>query len=368
MAPFGPSGKGPVEDLCRSAPTGSTPAAAVAKVVFLSEALRSSLVAVLVTGGAGYIGAHVVRLLSEAGVRTSVVDDLSTGDSARVAGVPLHRLDLADPASTPSIARILADGGFDTVVHFAAKKSVPESVQRPAFYYRQNVGGLANLLEAMAEASVSRLVFSSSAAVYGDVDTSPVGEDSPARPVNPYGETKLAGEWLAASAAVASGTRVASLRYFNVAGAGWPELGDPAIANLVTLVLDRIERGDAPVVFGADYPTVDGSCVRDFVHVLDLAEAHIAAIGYLEGDERPFSTFNVGTGTGTSVFEMVEHLLNVAGSDLRPVVLGRRTGDPTEVVASIARIERVLGWRARFGVDDIARSAVAAWRFQHQAR
>ncbi|HEY3548185.1 MAG TPA: UDP-glucose 4-epimerase GalE [Propionicimonas sp.] len=321
--------------------------------------------AVLVTGGAGYIGAHVVRLLADEGVRTGVIDDLSTGDPSRIPGVPLYQLDLADPANKGEIARILLDGEFDAVMHFAAKKSVPESVERPAHYYQQNLGSLSVLLEAMAEARATRLVFSSSAAVYGDVAMSPVSEDAPTRPVNPYGETKLAGEWLVAAAAAASGIRVASLRYFNVAGAGWPDLGDPTIANLVTLVLDKIERDEAPVVFGADYPTADGSCVRDFVHVLDLAEAHVAAIGYLEQEERPFSTFNVGTGSGTSVLEMVDRLLEATGSGLRPVLRGRRAGDPAEVVASTARIERVLGWRARFGLDDIAGSAVAAWRRQH---
>lgn len=322
-------------------------------------------VAVLVTGGAGYIGAHVVRLLTAAGVRTAVLDDLSTGDATRVPDVPLYRLDLADPAGVEQLAQVLSDERIDAVMHFAAKKKVPESVAHPAMYYRQNVGGLAHLLEAMETASVGRLVFSSSAAVYGDVTDSPVSEDSVTLPVNPYGETKLAGEWLASSAARAWGVRTVSLRYFNVAGAGWPDLGDSTVANLATIVLDGIERDEAPVVFGADYGTLDGSCVRDFVHVLDLAEAHIAALAYLDRGERPYDAFNVGTGRGTSVFEMVRELQLAAGSHRRPRVLGRRAGDPAEVVASTDRIERVLGWRARYGLSDIAASAVAAWRHQH---
>lgn len=320
--------------------------------------------AILVTGGAGYIGAHVVRVLEGAGVQTAVIDDLSTGDPSRIEGVPLFQLDLADPSNVDAITDILRGGGFDGVIHFAAKKSVPDSVRRPAYYYRQNVSGLANILDAMERASIPRLVFSSSAAVYGDVETSPVEEETPTIPVNPYGETKLAGEWLVAAATRSWGLRATSLRYFNVAGAGAPDLGDPTVANLVTMVLDRLDRHEAPLVFGTDYPTPDGTCVRDFVHVLDLAEAHAAALEYLMREECPLGTFNVGTGGGTSVLAMVEKLVAEFGADATPVLRPRRPGDPAEVVASTERIESVLGWKARLGVDDIVRSAVRAWRLR----
>jgi UDP-glucose 4-epimerase len=180
--------------------------------------------------------------------------------------------------------------------------------------------------------------------------------------VNPYGETKLAGEWLVRDAAAAGVLRGTALRYFNVAGAGWDDLGDPAVLNLVTMALERITRGERPRVFGTDYPTPDGSCVRDFVHVHDLARAHIAAMDHLPGAAEPFEVFNVGTGRGASVLEVVGRLLRLAGSTEEPELEERRAGDPASVVASVDRIADVLGWRAQADLDDILTSAWSAWQ------
>ena len=321
---------------------------------------------VLVTGGAGYIGAHVVRMLVEAHRDVVVVDDFSTGSRDRVSGAPILELDVTQPRAVDLLADEMANRGVTSVVHFAAHKQVAESVARPAWYYQQNVTGLANVVSAMEQAHVQKLVFSSSAAVYGNPAVEVVPESAPTSPVNPYGETKLIGEWLVRDAARAWGLRGVSLRYFNVAGAGWPDLGDPVVTNLVTMVLDRLERGERPRVFGSDYPTPDGTCVRDFVHVIDLARAHLAALEYLDRDDRPFDVFNVGTGKGSSVLDVVAQLGVVSGLDSSPVVLGRRLGDPASVVASVDRIGSVLGWRAEAGLSEILSSAWSAWVAGHQ--
>lgn len=317
---------------------------------------------VLVTGGAGYIGAHVVRQLQHAQRDLVVVDDLSSGAVERLSGAPLVRLDLADTASVAPLADEMRARGVSSVVHFAARKQVGESVERPAWYYQQNVGGTANLLAAMEAAGVDELVFSSSAAVYGATVLPRVTEDSATVPVNPYGETKLVGEWLIRDACRAWGLRAVALRYFNVAGAGWPDLGDPGVTNLVTMVLERLARGERPRVFGTDYPTADGSCVRDFVHVRDLADAHLCALEHLASAARPWDVYNVGTGRGASVLEVVRLLTRVTGVDLPPDVLGRRPGDPASVVATVDRITAALGWTASADLEEIAVSAWGAWQ------
>ncbi|WP_225753638.1 UDP-glucose 4-epimerase GalE [Actinotalea sp. Marseille-Q4924] len=319
---------------------------------------------VLVTGGAGYIGSHVVRLLAERGTPCVVVDDLSTGDAARVDGAALLRLDVAQSDAVPELAETMSSHGIRAVIHFAAKKRVDESVMRPAWYYQQNVSGLANVVMAMERSGADRLVFSSSAAVYGEPADGLVPESAPALPVNPYGTTKLVGEWLVRDAVVAGVLRGAlALRYFNVAGAGWDDLGDPAVLNLVTMVLERLEEGRPPLVFGTDYPTADGSCVRDFVHVLDLARAHVAALDHLADETvSGFDVLNVGTGRGASVLEVVTTLTRLAGSDQAPVVRPRRPGDPAAVVAAAGRIGDVLGWRSEAELDRTLESAVTAWR------
>jgi UDP-glucose 4-epimerase len=216
---------------------------------------------------------------------------------------------------------------------------------------------MANLLGAMRESGVNKFVFSSSAATYGMPDVPAVTEDTPCKPINPYGETKLVGEWMADAAAAAWGLRTVNLRYFNVAGAGWNDLADTAVANLVPIVFAAIRSGNAPKVYGDDYATDDGSCVRDYVHVGDLASAHLAAIDYLAKDVRTESTFNVGTGQGSSVFEVIEEIKKVSGIHFKEEVVSRRAGDPPFLCADVSRIKNVLGWSAKHDLHDIVSSA-----------
>ncbi|MEZ0165615.1 UDP-glucose 4-epimerase GalE [Kineococcus sp. LSe6-4] len=317
---------------------------------------------VLVTGGAGYIGSHVVRLLQQRGTEVVVVDDLSNGRVERVGGAAVVEVDLGTDAAVPALERAFTEHGVDAVVHFAARKQVGESVARPARYWSQNVGGTANLLQAMETAGVGKLVFSSSAATYGAPDSPVVREDGPAEPINPYGQTKLVGEWMTRAAGTAWGLRAANLRYFNVAGAGWDDLGDSAVMNLIPIVFSALDAGQAPAVFGDDYPTPDGTCIRDYVHVLDLAQAHLAALDHLATDERPYDTFNVGTGAGASVLEVLAEVRAVTGVDVDPVVHARRAGDPPQLVADVERITSTLGWSATKDLHDIVTSAWEAWR------
>ena len=317
--------------------------------------------AILVTGGAGYIGAHVVAALTEAGRGVVVVDDESTGSRERIPGTPLELLDVAAPDALDALARIMTAHDVDAVIHLAARKRVDESVGVPLWYYQQNVGGLQNLLTAMVAAGVRRLVFSSSAAVYGETSQSQVSEVSPTAPVNPYGRTKLIGEWLCRDVARTGALDVIALRYFNVAGAARPNLGDPAVMNLVTMVIERLRRGLPPVIYGDDYATPDGTCVRDFVHVRDLADAHLTAVDALaDGRVTGFDAFNVGTGEGGSVREVVERLVELSGSGVTPVIAERRAGDPAAVVASAALIGDRLGWKSRADLREILDSAWAA--------
>lgn len=315
---------------------------------------------VLVTGGAGYIGSHVARLLLERGSKVVIADDLSTGLPNRLANLEHVQLDLAAYDALESIRSILRVHQVDSVIHLAARKKVGESVDRPEWYYLQNIGGLANLLEAMKAESVTRLVFSSSAATYGMPDVAACREDMVCQPINPYGETKLVGEWLARASAKAWGLRVVNLRYFNVAGAGWDDLADTAVANLIPIAFAALKAGKAPVVFGDDYPTTDGSCVRDYVHVHDLADAHLSALEYLDRDVRAFDTFNVGTGQGSSVFEVLEEVRRVTGINFERVVEPRRAGDPPSLCADVTRINSELGWHAQKNLAEIVESAWAA--------
>ena len=311
----------------------------------------------LVTGGAGYIGSHVVRSLQAAGYGVVVMDDLSTGLKSRV-DVPLVVGDCGDPDLVRSTVREHAVRG---VVHLAAEKVVEDSVRRPLRYYSRNLVTMVELLEALAELEVDRFVYSSSAAVYGETTAASVSEDDPTEPVNPYGETKLAGEWLLRGQARAAGLRYAALRYFNVAGAGSPELADSTTSNLIPLVLRALEQGTPPRIFGNDYPTPDGTCVRDYIHVADLAQAHVDVIA---GLARPGAAgvFNVGCGVGYSVREVVSVAAEVTGLDVPPVVAPRRPGDPAQVVADTARITAETPWRARHDLRDMVRSAWEARR------
>ena len=319
---------------------------------------------IMVTGGAGYIGAHTSTQLMERGDEVLVVDDLSSGLRERVADAPIVEIDLAHHDAHQELSRAMQEHSVDAVIHFAALKQVGESMERPAWYYHQNIGGLSQVLLAMEEADVDRLVFSSSAGVYGETQGA-VDERAPTNPINPYSETKLIGEWLVTAAANAWGLRAASLRYFNVAGAAKPELGEVEAYNLVPLVLASIAGGQAPEIFGEDYPTPVGTCVRDYIHVADVAEAHLAVLDWLP-DDSGNAILNVGTGVGTSVKEMVDAILTIAGSDLKPNVLGRRAGDAPSVVARAEAIEARTGWTARFGVEEIATSAFEAWKLHEK--
>ncbi|MGW6359828.1 UDP-glucose 4-epimerase GalE [Streptomyces sp. NPDC055092] len=314
----------------------------------------------LITGGAGYIGAHVVRAMQEAGERTVVYDDLSTGIAARVPdGVPLV---VASTLDADAVARTIAGHGITGVVHLAAKKQVAESVELPLHYYRENVEGLRVLLEAVTESGVPSFVFSSSAAVYGMPDVDLVTEETPCLPMSPYGETKLAGEWLVRATGRAHRLATASLRYFNVAGAASPELADTGVFNLVPMVFEKLTDGEAPRIFGADYPTPDGTCVRDYIHVADLAEAHVAAARRLSAATPGTDlTLNIGRGEGVSVLEMVELINTTTGHGTDPVVTPRRPGDPARVVASADRIATELGWTAKRDVRDMVESAWQGW-------
>ncbi|ARX83884.1 MULTISPECIES: UDP-glucose 4-epimerase GalE [Streptomyces] len=322
----------------------------------------------LITGGAGYIGGHVVRAMTEAGERTVVYDDLSSGLAERVPeGVPLV---VGSTLDADRVAGALRDHAVTGVVHLAAKKQVGESVEQPLRYYRENVEGLRVLLEAVADAGVPSFVFSSSAAVYGMPDVNLVTEDTPCVPMSPYGETKLAGEWLTRATGRATGLRTACLRYFNVAGAASPDLADTGVFNLVPMVFEKLTEGAAPRIFGADYPTPDGTCVRDYIHVSDLAEAHVAAARRLAGaPESTDLTLNVGRGEGVSVREMVDLIADVTGYDIPATVAGRRAGDPARVVAAADRVTAELGWSAKRDVREMVESAWAGWvRLHPEAR
>ncbi|GGU41390.1 UDP-glucose 4-epimerase GalE [Streptomyces lavendofoliae] len=318
----------------------------------------------LITGGAGFIGSHVVKAMAAGGERIVVLDDLSTGRPERLPdGVPLEVGTVLD---RDTVDRVLREHAVTGIVHIAGKKQVAESVAKPLHYYRENVEGLRTLLEGAVEAGVTRFLFSSSAAVYGMPDVDLVTETTPCAPINPYGETKLAGEWLVAAAGRTHGMATASLRYFNVAGAATPELGDDGVFNLVPMVFERLTAGEQPLVFGDDYPTPDGTCIRDYIHVEDIASAHVAAARRLVADPEASLVLNIGRGEGVSVTEMVDIIQDVTGrTDVKPLVTGRRPGDPARVVASADRIAEELGWSARHGVREMVESAWAGWRLRH---
>ena len=429
----------------------------------------------LITGGAGYIGAHVVRDMVASGRDVVVLDDLSTGRAARLpSGVPLVK---GDVGNRRAVRRVLSQHAITGVMHFAARKQVGESVERPLYYWSQNVGGLLVLLEEMVAAGTTQMVFSSSAAVYGQPDLTPrapgisgegrIMESAPCMPVNPYGATKLAGEHMVAATALAHQWHTMSLRYFNVAGAGSPALGDPAALNLIPMVLEALDAGRRPKVFGDDYPTADGSCVRHYIPVADLSAAHVAAARIVEiahqaellraaGDRvqeaasraesaaarlpggsaaveaaahvparaiermpaaaravelaaqripgvirsttgpggrrgqagelvaevasqlgsmvarvagvedaprlEDSVAVNIGTGTGFSVFEVIEALRRSMGKEFAVDIVERRAGDPPALVADPGLANTLLGWRARRSLSDMTDSAWAAWQ------
>ena len=319
--------------------------------------------AVLVTGGAGYIGSHAVRELWRAGFRPITYDNLSEGHRPAVRHGELVRGDLASP---PRLLATLKRFRVRAVMHFAANCLVGESVADPGKYYRNNLVHTFHLLAALQAAKVKALVFSSTAAVYGEPETTPIPEDAPVRPINPYGETKWAGERMIRYFGDANGLRCVALRYFNAAGADEAgDLGedhDPE-THLVPVVLRAALEGRPVTVHGDDYPTRDGTCVRDYVHVSDLADAHVLALRQLL-DGAPGAAYNLGNGTGYTVQEVLDRAREVTGREIAARVGPRRPGDPAVLVASSEKAVRELGWRPRrAALHDIV---ATAWRW-HEA-
>jgi UDP-glucose 4-epimerase len=318
----------------------------------------------LVTGGAGYIGSHMVKLLVASGAEVTILDDLSTGHADAVVGGHFVRGDIADVRAT---AALLESRGIEAVVHFAACSLVAESLANPLKYYARNVGGTVALLRAMRTAGVQSIVFSSTAAVYGDPQRLPIDEVHPTQPVNPYGSSKLAIERMLGECSAAYGLRAASLRYFNAAGAD-PEarLGerhDPE-THLIPLVLQAAAgRRPGISVYGTDYPTRDGTCVRDYIHVSDLCVAHLRALEWLAGGGR-YDCFNLGNGDGASVLEVIEAARRVSGRDFEVNFAARRSGDPAALVADATKARRVLGWEPRS--SDIETIIRDAWSFEQR--
>lgn len=314
----------------------------------------------LVTGGAGYVGSHVARSLRAAGLDVVVLDDLSSGFAAFVDdGVPLVVGSVTDPAV---VAGVLADHPVTGVVHLAGLKYAGVSVDEPLSFYRVNVEGTRVLLEAMVAAGVGLLVFSSSSSVYGTPTVARVDESTPVRPESPYGETKLIGEWLAAAAARAHGLAHTSLRYFNVVGSGHDDRYDASAHNLFPRVFRALQAGERPVVHGTDYDTPDGSCVRDYIHVGDLADGHVAACRRLTEGVAVRSAYNIATGTGASVLEVLDAVRRVTGIDIDPVLGPRRAGDPARIVATGAAARAELAWSPRHDLDAMVATAWRAWQ------
>jgi UDP-glucose 4-epimerase len=314
----------------------------------------------LVTGGAGYIGAHVVRALREAGIGAAVIDDLSSGHAEFVDDdVPFVRASILDKHA---VTAALVDNAVSGVIHVAGYKYAGVSVQRPLHTYEQNVTGTAVLLAAMHDVGVDKIVFSSSAAVYGTPDTDLVTEDTPKNPASPYGESKLIGEWLLRDQSVATGLAHTSLRYFNVVGSGYDDIYDSSPHNLFPLVFAALAAGDTPRINGTDYATPDGTNVRDYVHVSDLAISHVAAARRLESGRPVEAAYNLGSGDGSSVGEIMSTVAEVTGMPFTPVIAPRRAGDPDRIVAAGDLAARDLDWRMRHSLSDMVDSAWKATR------
>ncbi|MGP6204981.1 UDP-glucose 4-epimerase GalE [Microbacterium sp.] len=313
----------------------------------------------LVTGGAGYIGAHVVRALASAGLSPVVIDDLSSGHAAFVPeGVPFVRASILDREALEATMR---EHGVEGVIHVAGFKYAGVSVQRPLHTYAQNVEGTRVVLEAMAAADVSNIVFSSSAAVYGTPDVPLVTEDLPKRPASPYGESKLIGEWLIADQARATADSAAplrhtSLRYFNVVGSANPTVYDTSPHNLFPIVFEKLIAGETPRINGDDYDTPDGTNVRDYVHVGDIAAAHVVAAQRLAAGEPVEAAYNLGSQNGLSVKEIMDAMARVTGVDFTAEIGPRRPGDPDRIVATGELAARDLDWQMRYTVDEMVRT------------
>jgi UDP-glucose 4-epimerase len=320
---------------------------------------------ILVCGGAGYIGAHMVRLLLEEAAEVTVLDNLSTGHRAAVDGAELVVGDIRDRAF---LATLFRRRTFDAVMHFCASSIVADSVSRPFAYYDNNVLGALALLDAVRQAGIGRFVFSSSASVYGVPVQRAIDENHPTFPINPYGASKLMVERMLEDAAAAYGMRSAALRYFNAAGAdpqgAIGESHQPETHLIPNVLLSALDRGAELQIFGTDYDTIDGSCVRDYVHVCDLAQAHLQALAYLEHHPGAHC-FNLGSGEGHSVLQVIEVARQVTGHPLPVRVRPRRPGDPPVLVADIGRAYADLGWRPRHDLQTIIESA---WHWHRQPR
>jgi UDP-glucose 4-epimerase len=318
----------------------------------------------LVTGGAGYIGAHVVRALGGAGIPTVIIDDLSSGHASFV------------PENVPFVEGTILDGDlivetirkYDVtgVIHVAGFKYAGVSVQRPLHTYEQNVTATAVLLKAMQDTGVDKIVFSSSAAVYGTPPGEIVTEDTPKNPQSPYGESKLIGEWLLRDQAVATGLKHTSLRYFNVVGSGDPEIFDTSPHNLFPLVFEALVEGRTPRINGDDYPTPDGTNVRDYIHVADLAWSHVVAAQRLEAGESVEAAYNLGSGDGLSVKEIMTAIADATGINFSPEIAPRRHGDPARIVAEGDLAARDLDWKMRHTLTEMVDSAWTARKAAQQ--
>ncbi|CAN5560111.1 UDP-glucose 4-epimerase GalE [soil metagenome] len=314
----------------------------------------------MVTGGAGYIGSHVLRAFVTAGVPAVAVDDLSTGRAHFVPdGVPLVRGTILD---ADLLARTIDEHDIVGVVHTAGFKYAGVSVDRPLHTYEQNIEGTRRLLAVMSEHGVDKMVFSSSAAVYGTPDADLVTEVTSKNPASPYGESKLVAEWLLAALGRASDLRHTSLRYFNVVGSAYDDVYDASPHNLVPLVLKALTDGQTPRIFGSDYNTPDGTCVRDYIHVGDLAAAHVAAAESLAAGRELQPAYNLGSGEGMSVAQIMQSIRRVSGVDFEPEVHDRRPGDPDRIVASGDTAARDLGWTMSYTVEEMMASAWRAWQ------
>ena len=317
---------------------------------------------VLVTGGAGYIGSHMVHALVDAGERVVVLDNLTTGfDWALAPGAALVVGDAGDQAR---VAALVAEHGVDTVIHFAASIVVPESVRDPLGYYRNNTANSRALIETAIKEGVRHFIFSSTAAVYGNPARVPVREDDPTVPTSPYGSSKLMTETMLRDAGAAHGLRHVILRYFNVAGAdplGRTGQSTAQATHLIKVALETaLGRRPRMRVFGTDYPTPDGTCIRDYIHVCDLVAAHCEALAYLRGGGTS-ATLNCGYGRGCSVLEVIETVKRVSGADFEVELAARRPGDPAHLVAACERIRSTLGWRPRFNDLETIVTHALAW-------
>ncbi|HCS61751.1 MAG TPA: UDP-glucose 4-epimerase GalE [Microbacterium sp.] len=319
----------------------------------------------IVTGGAGYIGAHVVRALADAGLSPVVFDDLSSGQKSFVPeGVPFVKGSILD---RELFEKALREHSAEGVIHVAGFKYAGVSVQRPLHTYAQNVDGTRVILEAMDAAGVTNIVFSSSAAVFGTPDVPLVVEDTAKKPSSPYGESKLIGEWMLRDQAIATAEsehplRHTSLRYFNVVGSADPSVYDVSPHNLFPIVFEKLIADETPAIFGDDYATEDGTNVRDYVHVGDIAAAHVAAAKRLSSGQSIEAAYNLGSGDGLSVKQIMDAMVRVTGIDFTPEIGPRRAGDPDRIVATGELAARDLDWKMRYTVDEMVRTGWEARR------